>query len=106
MPICLPPEDSFIDTDRKAISVGLGLLKEWEKNSESSWQDCITDANGPEIFQQCAHSWVSPDQQDMDEFGEYRYKDGIGRCSKRLPPSKLDRLCKYYHKSKMSLRQG
>ena len=97
MPICLPPEDSFIDTDRKAISVGLGLLKEWGNNYESSWQDCVTDANGPEIFQQCAHSWVLPEDQDRDEYGEYLNKFGNGRCSKIPPPSKMDRLCKNYH---------
>ena len=48
---------------------------------------CFTDVTGPEVFKQCAHSWISN-----------RKKLVGGKCEKEFsPPSSNDQICNAYH---------
>ena len=51
MPICLPTSTSFKDTNREAFSVGYGIHTQ---NTPNKHLECITDGNGPDVFQECA----------------------------------------------------
>ena len=94
MPICLPSSEDFEDTNRQAISVGMGIVAEKEKDK------CFTDGNGPVVFQKCAPEWVSdpPRKNDYD-----LYETEVG-CSYQPPPSATDELCRKYHEKIKALR--
>ena len=48
---------------------------------------CFTDVSGPEVFKQCANSWISN-----------RKKMVGGKCEKEFsPPSSNDQICNAYH---------
>ena len=49
---------------------------------------CFTDVTGPEVFKQCAHSWISNGRKMVG-----------GKCEKEnAPPSSNDQICNAYHK--------
>ena len=48
---------------------------------------CFTDVTGPEVFKQCAHSWISNGRKMVG-----------GKCEKEnAPPSSNDQICNAYH---------
>ena len=101
MPICLPPDKDFPDTNRQAIAVGLGIVGERDKKGR-----CFTDGNGPVVFQQCSTRWVLPNNLQMDEYNEFTYVNNMDghRCSTEHPPSYLEPLCRKYHQRIQKLK--
>ena len=63
---------------------------------------CITDGNGPDVFQKCSKRWVNPEHQGEDykdeDYGRYDYVRGHGYCETATPPpSAHDAVCKSFH---------
>ena len=80
----------FEDTERSAISVGMGLT--------SGSKKCYTNGNGPEVFKQCAKAWVSLPDNETDYDGQYEQLVGQGGCEFGMePPSADNQICKKFH---------
>eukprot|EP00091_Calanus_sinicus_P018816 TRINITY_DN4424_c0_g1_i1.p1 TRINITY_DN4424_c0_g1~~TRINITY_DN4424_c0_g1_i1.p1 ORF type:complete len:190 (-),score=22.94 TRINITY_DN4424_c0_g1_i1:2-571(-) len=101
MPICLPPDEQFTDNNRLGTVAGLGITGEAEKKGR-----CFTDGNGPDVFQQCAMKWVSPNNQEKDEYGMYPNTEGNGKCSMGPTPSANDNVCKTFHEELKNIVVG
>ena len=73
----------------------------WKRDKGS----CHTDANGPEMFKQCAHAWVDPKDFSKDSTGKYKYPFITkGKCTRTDPPSINNFLCEKFHEKIKKLR--
>ena len=98
MPICLPENKHFKDTNRMAYAVGMGL--QGEKDNADR---CVTDANGPVPFQRCASKYIL--QNETEIYNDYnggflhtKYLLEGNECVFDSPtPSSLDPLCRKFY---------
>ena len=101
MPICLPLDKAFKDTDRVATAVGLGITRENTRRGR-----CLTDKNGPVVFQRC--SWAMVRQKPMDDYIVENYEDQeyskYYPCRKDKTPSDNDPLCSNFYEEILELK--
>ena len=90
MPICLPPDKAFKDTNRVATAVGLGIIRENTNKGK-----CFTDGNGPVVFQRCSWSYVPERKNPEDPEITDLYPESPCRHSKT--PSDNDPLCSNFY---------
>merc|ERR1712032_1082699 len=99
MPICLPRNKGFRDTQRTATAVGMGI----KRRAKS----CYTDGNGPEVFQTCSTKWIRNSDKSKDEYEEYKNTYGSYGCEKsQPPPSSENAICKKYHEKIGQLKEN
>ena len=97
MPICLPPNSDFKDTNRAGTAVGMGI-----KGEKSKSKRCFTNGKGPVVFQKCSHVYVY--EHKRDERGDEDYYNAAlhhsvsAPCEKEHPPpSSFNKLCKTFY---------
>ena len=76
-------------------------------SSPPSRNTCYTNANGPDVFELCAPSWVSSYDRETDDYdGSYMSLSGISGCNiAEPPPSEESDICKSFHKEIAALRK-
>ena len=72
MPICLPKSKDFIDTNKEAFAVGYGAHTQTTKPLHLR---CITGENGPDVFQECARNYFTPEQ--LEKLSKCNFKKYI-----------------------------
>ena len=88
MPICLPPNSKFRDTEKPVRVVGFGHRRYDEKNH---YEDCFTDGTGPEVFMPCSSYY------GKKIGGETLFQS---KCIKSPPPN--TKTCKNFRSMKMT----
>ena len=97
MPICLPPNKDFKDTERRAVAVGMGM-------SGVQRSKCFTNGDGPDVFQQCSPRWVDPRMPEKDDYQQHQNVKKL--CYKGPPPSEMNKICKKFHEKLSILMLG
>lgn len=97
MPICLPPNADFKDTNRAGTAVGMGI-----KGEKGQSKRCFTNGKGPVVFQKCSPVYVyehkRDERGDEDYYNAALHHSASAPCEKEHPPpSSFNKLCKTFY---------